>query len=207
MKDRVEMGSWELAPERVAGVRGWGWRAYRELVLPGTLAAIGGVVSELLAMGGNAFLRTDGSVTHLLGLLALEERPPGKLQRAEVSLRDSEGLAWAYLPWTGLPLPPLLRTDGWGPSVGGAGESLPWKAHVNKYPRLPWWTWWVPPLLLDPAGTRLKENEVMSVVGAPGPAVRMNWPGAQGTVCLCLDPASLYSLRSSEGQREVKEIE
>lgn len=155
-------------------------------------------------MGGNASLRTDGSVTYLLVLLALEKRPPGKLQRAEVSLRDS---AWPYLAWTGLPLLPLPRTDSWGPSVGGAGESLSWKAHVNKHPHLPWWAWWVPPPLLHPAGTRLKENEVMSVVGAPGPAVRVNWPGAQGMVCLCLDPASLYSLKSSGGHREVKEIE
>lgn len=47
----------------------------------------------------------------------------------------------------------------------------------------------------------------MSVVGAPGLAVRVNWPGAQGTMCLCLDPGSLYSLGSFGGHREVKEIE
>lgn len=101
---------------------------------------------------------------------------------------------------------PLPRTDGWGPSVGGADESFPWKAHVNKHPRLPWWAQWVPPPLLHPAGMRLEENEVMSVVGAPGLAVRVNWPGAQGTMCLCLDPGSLYSLRSFGGHREVKGI-
>lgn len=51
-------------------------------------------------------------------------------------------------------------------------ESLPRKAHVNKHPRLPWWAQWVPPPLLHPAGMRLKEDEVMSAVGAPGLAVR-----------------------------------
>ena len=61
--------------------------------------------------------------------------------------------------------------------------------------------------LLHPAGMRLEENEVMSVVGAPGLAVRVNWPGAQGTMCLWLDPGSLYSLGSFGGHREVKEIE
>lgn len=91
--------------------------------------------------------------------------------------------------------------------MGGAGESLPWKARVNKHPRLPWWAQWVPPPLLHPAGMRLEENEVMSVVGALGLALRVNWPGAQGTMCLCLDLGSLYSLGLSGGHREVKEIE
>lgn len=47
----------------------------------------------------------------------------------------------------------------------------------------------------------------MSVVGALGLALRVNWPGAQGTMCLCLDLGSLYSLGLSGGHREVKEIE
>lgn len=186
-----------------------------ELISPGTLAPVGRVVSELLIMGDNTSLRTGRQARQP----KCKPSPPCAVgvgrEGLQGSIKEQQSHLETVRVWPGDPwcrqdclCLPLPRTDGWGPSVGGADESFAWKARVNKHPRLPWWAQWVPPPLLHPAGMRLEENEVMSVVGAPGLAVRVNWPGAQGTMmCPCLDPGSRYSLRSFGGHREVKKIE